>query len=393
MLAILDRFNCILVNKSFIYQHVSQLETMPPQRRLARAKQLITACIKLGRAKAKRIAQRTANLRNSSSRNDLGINEDPILTDGLSEQSEMPSFKELTPNSNGDTSSLDSSSSSWSSSEGWMSEAESDDDEMCSLAGIRGWTMDDDDDSEDEMDISDFDDGNEGDDEEAEETDSEWDGLDNDIGQGHSMRRWVRAEIESMYASRYEAPRKRLPRGPPFVHHVLNVQKHQQPDQFRQALRVSPATFDHMVERISNDPVFSNDSPNAQISVELQLSIALYRFGHDGNAVSQQMVAHWGGVGKGTVCLITHRVMTAVLQPNFMQEAVRYPTDEEKERAKEWVAEHSCRAWRHGWLSVDGTLIPLYKRPNWYGESYFDRKCNYSLNVQVMWPHLFLCRD
>jgi hypothetical protein len=362
---------------------------MPPQRRLARAKQLITACIKLGHAKAKRIAQRTANLRNSSSGNDLGIDEDAILMDGLSELSEIPSLKELTPDLNGDASSLDSSSSSSSSSDGWMSEAESDDDEMCSLAGIGEVTTDDD--SEDEMDISDFDAGNEGDDEEEEETDSEWDGLDNDTGQGHSMHRWVRAEIESMYASRYEAPRKQLPRGPPFVYHVLNIQKHQQPDQFRQALRVSPATFDRMVERISDDPVFSNDSPNAQISVELQLSITLYRFGHDGNAVSQQMVVHWGGVGKGTIRLITRRVMTAILRPNFMQEAVRYPTDDEKERAKEWVAEHSCRAWRHGWLSVDGTLIPLYKRPNWYGESYFDRKCNYSLNFQVTWPHLFLC--
>jgi hypothetical protein len=73
-----------------------------------------------------------------STRNDLGINEDPILTDGLSELSEIPSFKELTPDSDGDASNLDSSSSSWSSSEDWMSEAESDNDEMCSLAGIGG---------------------------------------------------------------------------------------------------------------------------------------------------------------------------------------------------------------------------------------------------------------
>ena len=32
---------------------------------------------------------------------------------------------------------------------------------------------------------------------------------------------------------------------------------------------------------------------------------------------------------------------------------------------------------------VDGTLIPLYVRPHWYGKSYFDRKNDYSLNVQV----------
>ena len=32
---------------------------------------------------------------------------------------------------------------------------------------------------------------------------------------------------------------------------------------------------------------------------------------------------------------------------------------------------------------MDGTLVPLSKRPTWFGESYFDRKCNYSLNIQV----------
>jgi hypothetical protein len=117
--------------------------------------------------------------------------------------------------------------------------------------------------------------------------------------------------------------------------------------------------------------------------VEDQLAIALYRFGHNGNAASLQSVANWAGVGKGTVTLCTRRVMVAVLRPTFMREAVRFPTEAEKDDAKAWVAAHSCQAWRHGWCLVDGTLIPLAERPNWFGESYFDRKCNYSLNVQV----------
>jgi hypothetical protein len=75
--------------------------------------------------------------------------------------------------------------------------------------------------------------------------------------------------------------------------------------------------------------------------------------------------------------------MTAVLRPGFMQTAVRMPTATEKEDAKAWVQNHSCKAWRNGWCFVDGTLIPLDQRPTWYGESYFDRKCNYSLNIQV----------
>jgi hypothetical protein len=81
--------------------------------------------------------------------------------------------------------------------------------------------------------------------------------------------------------------------------------------------------------------------------------------------------------------------MIAILRPSFMQEAVRFPTQEEKEKVKEWVANHSCRAWRHGWCLVDGTLVSLHKRPNWFRESYFNRKCNYSLNIQVRIANFF----
>lgn len=32
---------------------------------------------------------------------------------------------------------------------------------------------------------------------------------------------------------------------------------------------------------------------------------------------------------------------------------------------------------------VDGTLVPLFMRPGFFGNTWFDRKSNYSLNVQV----------
>jgi hypothetical protein len=34
--------------------------------------------------------------------------------------------------------------------------------------------------------------------------------------------------------------------------------------------------------------------------------------------------------------------------------AVHWPTDEEKERAKEWVESVSCAEWRDGFCMVDG---------------------------------------
>ncbi|KAH9905559.1 uncharacterized protein B0H18DRAFT_855416, partial [Fomitopsis serialis] len=169
---------------------------------------------------------------------------------------------------------------------------------------------------------------------------------------------------------------------PAYMPHVLTVLKEKRPDLFREELRVTPFTFDRLLARIHHDPVFSNESNSDQMPVADQLATTLFRFGHSGNGVRLTRVAAWSGYAKGTILLATRRVMTAILQKEFMESAVRPATEEEKEEAKRWVEAHSCRAWRNGWLMVDGTLIPLYTWPFWYGESYFDRKCNYSLNVQ-----------
>jgi hypothetical protein len=207
--------------------------------------------------------------------------------------------------------------------------------------------------------------------------------LDPDVPRRNIPLQWVRQSLEEMHAHRYEMPRDTFPRGPAFMRHVLTELKDTRPDLFREELRISPATFDKLIDLISDDTIFTNGSHNAQIPVDDQLAITLFWFGHSGNAAGLQKVAHWAGVGKGTVTLATRRVMTAILRKEFMEEAVRMPTEAEKEEAKAWVEEHSCKAWRDGWCLVDGTLIPLFDRPFWFGESYFDRKCNYSLNIQV----------
>jgi hypothetical protein len=102
--------------------------------------------------------------------------------------------------------------------------------------------------------------------------------------------------------------------------------------------------------------------------------------------VSLQRVACWAGMGKGTVTVSTQHVMTAVLGPDFMHNAVRFLTAEENEQAKAWVGEHLCKAWQNGWCLVDGTLVPLFAWPYWFGESYFDWKCCYSPNMQARHP-------
>jgi hypothetical protein len=243
-----------------------------------------------------------------------------------------------------------------------------------------------DDDSEEEEESEDDETDESDEDESGNEADNEDVWVDGELPSsfGPGTAKWVRKTIKQMYSMRYEEPHdEHIPCPPAQMPHTLEVLKVERPDQFREILRVTPHTFDKLCKKIEHDPVFFNNSNNAQIPVEEQLAIALYRFGHDGNAASQASVGRWAGAGKGSPALHTKRIMTAILHQSFMSEAVRMPTAEEKSKAKAWVEAHSCRAWRHGWIFVDGTLIPLFDRPHWYRESYFDRKCNYSLNVQV----------
>ncbi|KAH8797794.1 hypothetical protein DL96DRAFT_1448945, partial [Flagelloscypha sp. PMI_526] len=153
------------------------------------------------------------------------------------------------------------------------------------------------------------------------------------------------------------------------------------PKRFRQNLRVSPPTFDALLEKIRDDPIFASDGPHEQFPVEHQLAVALFRFGHSGNAASVESIAQWAGVSAGFVVKATRRVIVATLK--LHDDYIRWPSASEKERAKEWVEAASCAAWRDGWTLVDGTLVPLSDKPGFHGEAYFDRKSNYSLNVQV----------
>jgi hypothetical protein len=303
----------------------------------------------------------------------------------------------LSSDSDSDSSS-ESSESSVSSSP--SSEEEDEEDQLLDMDGLtledlpdlmkRGWDWADEDEEEDFlMGYSDDEDEDEGDDDmDMEEVGGEDTDSEDVLDRQPSLAKRVRNAVDAEYAQRYQQPRTRILRPPPSIEHVLTVYKTERPDHFRGALRVSPRTFDRLLEIIQGDPIFAGKGGHEQLPVDLQLAIALYRFGRYGNGVRAEDVAQWGGVGKGTVLLITRRVLRALTRRTVLTEAIRWPTDEEIEEAKQWVETTSrCRAWRDGWCFVDGTLVPLAFRPHWFGESYFDRKCNYSMNFQVCSLH------
>ncbi|KZP33765.1 hypothetical protein FIBSPDRAFT_881291 [Athelia psychrophila] len=124
------------------------------------------------------------------------------------------------------------------------------------------------------------------------------------------------------------------------------------------------------------------DIPKTQDNLHLLLHTYKDDFPDIFRSYVPHLVALWAGVGYGTVNLVTKRVMTAICREEFRRSTLHWPNDAEKEAARAWVEENSCPGWRGGWLMVDGTLVPLYARPGFFGNTWFDRKSNYSMNVQ-----------
>lgn len=160
----------------------------------------------------------------------------------------------------------------------------------------------------------------------------------------------------------------------------------QNPDdhhRFINMLRVTPLVFSTILQLIEDHPVFINRSNNAQMPVEQQLAVTLYRMGRYGNAASVEEVARVAGCGEGSVENYTNQCFTAIegLHDLF----VRRLTPVEKEVEKEWMDENLGfkGKWRDGWLMYDGTIVVLFQKPSLNGDAYYTRKGNYGLNVQV----------
>lgn len=69
---------------------------------------------------------------------------------------------------------------------------------------------------------------------------------------------------------------------------------------------------------------------------------------------------------------VCRRVITTIQSSNLRNAHVRWPGEAEKEEAKRWVEEQVCLPeWRNRFCMVDGTLIPLYRKPSHYGETFF----------------------
>ncbi|KFH62938.1 hypothetical protein MVEG_10976 [Podila verticillata NRRL 6337] len=147
----------------------------------------------------------------------------------------------------------------------------------------------------------------------------------------------------------------------------------------RSNLRMSWASFDRLLLMIADHEVFQSHSNRKQEPVAVQLALALDRLGHYGNGMNFICLSTLWHRSEGSCINFTNRVVTAIL--SLSDQFAAWPSTE-------YHASHSEFMSRKGFSGcvgfVDGTTIPLFKRPDEDGDFYYDRHGDYSLNLQVV---------
>ena len=148
---------------------------------------------------------------------------------------------------------------------------------------------------------------------------------------------------------------------------------------FRAFTRMNRSTFNSLVEILSEDEIFHNNSSCPQAPVEEQLLLALHKLGNAGSACTFIKSAGNWATSEGHIHKCTKRVVLALC--NLKDERIRWPTAKEKTRES---MKNDDRAGFIGCVGkVDGTDCAFYEKPggDYVGEVFFNRKKRYAMDL------------
>ena len=168
------------------------------------------------------------------------------------------------------------------------------------------------------------------------------------------------------------------------------VRDHASEQRFRTYFRVSRSTFSKLrgVLWAHARLVCRRRRGRAQLALDLQLAIMLYRLGHYGNACSVDAVAELFGVSTGAVIKSTRRVLNTLSM--IAPEHIKWKSRSFRAASSRLAAD------RYGFKgcigATDGTTFPLAYQPSLHPWSYFDRKSRYSQNgiITCDWNYNFI---
>jgi len=153
-------------------------------------------------------------------------------------------------------------------------------------------------------------------------------------------------------------------------------------DEFLEEFRMSRNSFYSLFQLIKDHPIFQNDDiklrGRPQHDIQLQLLVTMHKLGL--RATKFSTVARKFKISKGTARNSFNRVIQAIL--SLEKNCVEWPDAEERKRMS--IKFQSKYGFRKCFGSIDGTLIGITERPEWFGEDFYSRKSSYSLQALVV---------
>ncbi|KAH9816178.1 hypothetical protein DFH28DRAFT_1125633 [Melampsora americana] len=140
---------------------------------------------------------------------------------------------------------------------------------------------------------------------------------------------------------------------------------------------MSKDTFMALVHKISDNPVFHNNSNCPQAPVAWQLLVAMANFGLSGNGGQSQIIAELFKMAEGSVENYTNRCIEALVA--LESTYVKWPTPEEQAEISAEIGGNSFFKKCVGF--INGTLIALAYAPQKNGEDYYCRKSFYAITL------------
>ena len=137
-------------------------------------------------------------------------------------------------------------------------------------------------------------------------------------------------------------------------HWIKNVLANFDDCRMHQMLRTSKAEFFHILNLISDDPIFQNQRNVPQLPIELQLKIALFRFGGYGDSAAVRQVVTIFGVGDGGTVMhaIIHLKSKYLIWPSV-------PSVEERKK----IVSSTMHELPYCVGYLDGTEVRLFEAP------------------------------
>lgn len=182
--------------------------------------------------------------------------------------------------------------------------------------------------------------------------------------------------IEEVEATRYLEPRDEVPKSSDWYLLIFPLLQN---TRFRIFTRMDRMSFELVLRKVQQDPVFQNQSNTPQAPVREQLALALYKLGHSGSASGFRLTASAFGVSEGHVYKCTKRVIVALAR--IYKTYIRWPN--ERERMQESIFNDEKAGLIGAIGSVDGTDIVLAEKPcgEFNPETFFSRKKRYAIDL------------